>query len=134
METIFDAYVSFPATSEYSLGTLDRIVKLCESVELLEQYFNIEFSCGDGKYYNDYWYWTEGGGLVANYHTEEEYDEVAKYDGKVCFESVPRFRDTNELFKADKDYNFTIKSKETEDGDKVTFYINGKVRSTQIIN
>ena len=132
MYTIFDAYVAFPATSEYSLGTLDRLVKLCESVEMLEQYFNIEFSCGDGKYYNDYWWWTESGSLLANYHTEQEYEEVEKYDGKVCFESVPRFRDTNKLFKADKDYNFTIKSKETEDGDRVTFYINGQKRSTHV--
>ena len=134
METIFDAYVSFPATSEYSLGTLDRLVKLCESVEMVEQYFNIEFSCGDGKYYNDYWRWTEGGSLLANYHTEQEYEEVAKYDGEVCFESVPRFRDTKELFEVDKDYNFTIKSKQTKDGDEVAFFINGKVRSQQCVN
>lgn len=132
MKTLFDAYVSFPATSEYSLGTLDRLVKLCESVEMVEQYFNIEFSCGDGKYYNDYYYWTEGGSLAANYHTEEDYENVAKYDGKVCYESVPRFRDTKELFKADKDYNFSIKSKETDDGDRVTFYINEQKRSTHV--
>jgi len=118
METIFDAYVSFPATSEYSQGTLDRLVKLCESVELLEQYFNIEFSCGDGKYLSD---------------IEDDPKELELYDGNVCYNYAPRERDDGKEFKLNTDYNFTIKSKETKLGDEVTFFINNKVRSKQII-
>jgi hypothetical protein len=48
METLFDAFVSFPATSEYNLGTLDRLHKLLGAVEQVEIDFKIEFSC-DGK-------------------------------------------------------------------------------------
>ena len=53
METHFDAWMKFPATSEYDLGTLDRLYKLLGSVEDIEQSFAIEFSCGDGKYLSD---------------------------------------------------------------------------------
>ena len=134
MDTIFDAYVSFPATSEYNLGTLDRLHKLLGAVEQVEIDFKIEFSCGDGKFYNDYWKWTEDGALIANYHTDEEYEEVAKYDGNVCYLSPPRFVDTGEVFKLNKDYRFTVKNKEYGDDTECRFYINGRERSRRLVH
>jgi hypothetical protein len=130
MQTLFDAYVSFPTTSEYSLGTLDRLMRLCDSVEQMENYFNIEFSCGDGKFYLDFHYnWDQ---YEKSYGTGSE-EDVKKYDGKVCYESLPRFNDTGELFKPNEDYNFTIKSKEVDDGNELTFYINGQKRNTFLL-
>jgi len=116
METHFDAYMKFPATSEYDLGTFDRLRKLLGSVEAIECSFGIEFSCGDGKY-------------MSLLHTEEE---VEKYDGKVCLLTPPRLHAIKmsmlpEQMKADKDHNFTVKYKpKTEEQ---IFYINGKERN-----
>jgi len=115
METHFDAYMKFPATSEYDLGTFDRLHKLLGSVEDIESSFAIEFSCGDGKYMS----------LLAT-------EEVEKYDGKVCLLTPPRLHTIKmsmlpEQMKANKEYRFTIKYKpKTEEQ---IFYINGKERN-----
>ena len=116
METHFDAYMNFPATSEYDLGTFDRLYKLLGSVEDIEQSFAIEFSCGDGKYLSDL-------------NTKEE---IERYDGNVCLLTPPRLNVIKmsmlpEQMKAGKDYNFTVKySPKTE---QQIFYINGKERN-----
>jgi hypothetical protein len=116
METHFDAYMNFPATSEYDLGTFDRLRKLLGSVEDIEQSFAIEFSCGDGKYLSDL-------------NTKEE---IEKYDGNVCLLTPPRLNvikmsQVPEQMKAGKDYRFTVKySPKTE---QQIFYINGKERN-----
>lgn len=116
METHFDAFMNFPATSEYALGTFDRLHKLLGSVEEIECSFAIEFSCGDGKYLSDL-------------NTKEE---IEKYDGKVCLRTPPRFHSIKmsmlpEQMKANKEYRFTIKYKpKTEEQ---IFYINGKERN-----
>ena len=128
MKTKFDAYMSFPA-DEYSFGTFDRLRKYLGSVEAIEQAFQIEFSCGDGKYLGDFWKWTDGGGGLF---TEASDEELEKYDGRVCLETPPRFRTVKmsqvvEQMKTGKDYNFTIKyfpKKEEE-----VYYLNGKERS-----
>lgn len=116
METHFDAYMKFPATSEYDLGTFDRLRKLLGSVEDIEQSFAIEFSCGNGKYLSDL-------------NTKEE---LEKYDGNVCLLTPPRLNVIKmsmlpERMKAGKDYRFTVKySPKTE---QQIFYINGKERN-----
>ena len=116
METHFDAYINFPATSEYDLGTFDRLHKLLGSVEEIECSFAIEFSCGDGKYLSDL-------------NTKEE---LEKYDGNVCLLTPPRLNIIKmsmlpEQMKAGKDYRFTIKySPRTEEQ---IFLINGKERN-----
>ena len=116
METHFDAYMNFPATSEYDLGTFDRLRKLLGSVEDIECSFAIEFSCGDGKYLSDL-------------NTKEE---IEKYDGNVCLLTPPRLvvikmSQVPEQMKAGKDYRFTVKySPKTE---QQIFYINGKERN-----
>ena len=129
METLFDAYISFPA-DEYVEQTVDRLCELLDgNIERVEEDFEIEFSCGDGKFITDFWDDTEGGAIVANFHTDEEYDEVAKYDGKTCLLSPARFWYTKELFKLNKDYRFTVKSFDRGDHTEVRFYINGKERT-----
>jgi hypothetical protein len=116
METHFDAYMNFPATSEYDLGTFDRLRKLLGSVEAIEQSFAIEFSCGDGKYLSDL-------------NTKEE---IEKYDGNVCLLTPPRLNvikmsQIPEQMKAGKDYNFTVKYNPKRE--EQIFYINGKERN-----
>ena len=116
METHFDAYMNFPASSEYDLGTFDRLRKLLGSVEDIECSFAIEFSCGDGKYLSDL-------------NTKEE---IEKYDGNVCLLTPPRLNvikmsQIPEQMKAGKDYRFTVKyNHKTE---QQIFYINGKERN-----
>ena len=116
MDTHFDAYMNFPATSEYDLGTFDRLRKLLGSVEDIESSFEIEFSCGDGKYLSDL-------------NTKEE---IEKYDGNVCLLTPPRLvvikmSQVPEQMRAGKDYRFTIKySPRTEEH---IFLINGKERN-----
>ncbi len=116
METHFDAYMNFPATSEYDLGTFDRLRKLLGSVEDIECSFAIEFSCGDGKYLSDL-------------NTKEE---IEKYDGNVCLLTPPRLNVIKmsmipEQMKAGKDYRFTVKyNHKTE---QQIFLINGKERN-----
>jgi hypothetical protein len=116
METHFDAYMNFPATSEYDLGTFDRLRKLLGSVEDIECSFAIEFSCGDGKY-------------MSRLHTTEA---IEKYDGNVCLLTPPRLNvikmsQVPEQMKPNKDYRFTVKyNPKTEEQ---IFYINGKERN-----
>ena len=119
METLFDAFVSFPATSEYNLGTLDRLHKLLGAVEQVEIDFKIEFSCGDEKFLRD---------------IEDDDVELAKYDGTVCYSSAPRFVDTGEVFKLNKDYRFTVKHRVCGDTTECRFYINGKERSRRLLD
>ena len=116
MDTHFDAYMNFPATSEYDLGTFDRLRKLLGSVEDIECSFAIEFSCGDGKYLSDL----------------DTKEEIEKYDGNVCLITPPRLNVIKmsmlpEQMKAGKDYRFTVKyNHKTE---QQIFYINGKERN-----
>ena len=116
MDTHFDAYMQFPATSEYDLGTFDRLRKLLGSVEEVECSFAIEFSCGDGKYLSDL----------------DTKEELEKHDGNVCLLTPPRLNVIKmsmlpEQMKAGKDYRFTVKySPKTE---QQIFLINGKERN-----
>ena len=116
MDTHFDAYINFPATSEYDLGTFDRLRKLLGSVEDIECSFAIEFSCGDGKYLSDL----------------DTKEEIEKYDGNVCLLTPPRLvvikmSQVPEQMKAGKDYRFTVKyNHKTE---QQIFLINGKERN-----
>ena len=120
MDTHFDAYMKFPATSEYDLGTLDRLYKLLGSVEDIECSFAIEFSCGDGKYLSDL-------------NTKEE---IEMYDGNVCLLTPPRLNVIKmsmlpEQMKSGKDYRLTVKyNPKTEEQ---VFYINSKERSRKEI-
>lgn len=113
METLFDAYIAFPATtSEYYMGTFDRLYKLLQCVEAVERCFDIEFSCGDNKYLSD---------------IEDDMEELEKYDGKVCLDFPPRCASEGKEFELNKEYNFTIKLSPARK--MQYFYINNKERS-----
>jgi hypothetical protein len=135
-EVKLDLYLSFPIDA-YHEPKYAKLVKYCGSVEDVEQNFEIEFSCGDGKYFSDFWKWTEGGALVANWpDTPEGDEEVYKYDGKVCTDTPPRLLAckmsmVHEQMVAGKGYRFTIKYyKKT--GEEV-YYINNKERSSKAV-
>lgn len=128
MEYKFDGMMSFPA-SEYTKSVFDRLAKYIGSIEDIERNFGIEFSCGDGKFSDDLWKWSDNGESIVYAVSIEELD---KYDGNVCLESIPRFTpmkmsEVIEPLKAGKEYRFTIKySPKTEEE---IYYINSRERS-----
>lgn len=123
MNTTLDIYLSFPCGDD---SDFDELVKICGSIEHVEEFFDMEFSCGDGKYLSDLWSWSDNNqGLSANVSDEE----LDKYDGQTDLESLPRFRDTKQLFKTNKSYHFVAKY--SEQNETVTFFLNGKIRSTK---
>lgn len=127
MNTVLDVYLSFPADAETD-RSYDKLHKYLGSVEAIEEAFNLEFSCGDGKFLSDLWEWSENGeGLSATVADEE----LEKYDGNVCLQTPPRLRVIKmsmrpEQMKADKDYRFTIKY--FEKVEEAVFYLNSKER------
>ena len=110
-EKILDVILRFPNPNE---ELLNELINACGSsggcIENVEYYFDISFSCGDGKFLVD---------------IEDDEKELAKYDGMVCFESLPRFADSKVLFKDKKNYRFVIKR---ENGYTV-YLINNRIRS-----
>jgi hypothetical protein len=126
METHYDAYLAFPEssssgyyTSEYYQQSFDRLVKLLGCVEAVEQAFDIEFSCGDGKYFSDF----------QEFPLDES--EWRKYDGEVCLETPPRYGGDGHTLNKNKAYNFKVLyNPKTEEQ---VCYINDKVTSRQSI-
>ena len=107
MTTQLDVHIRFPA-NDWDEEQYNKLHKACGSVEDIEQAFEIEFSCGDGKYLND----------------DLSDEELDRYDGEVCLDSPPRFTETKELFKLNKPYRFTIKY--SEKNEEAVYYINSK--------
>jgi hypothetical protein len=111
MKTLLDVYITFPTDSETD-KSFEKLYKYFGCVENVEEAFDIEFSCGDGKYYSDFHYnWDD---YEAAYGSNEEND-VSKYDGCVCLKSPPRMRSTGQILKIDKLYHFTVKYSEKND-------------------
>jgi len=132
MEIKLNISLKFPLDA-HAEKDYERLVKYCGSVEDVERNFEIEFSCGDGKYFNDFWKWTEAGALVANWPaTPEANEEVFKYDGQVCTITPPRLNAIKmsmvpEQMKAGKNYRFTVKY--SPKAEQEVYYINSKERS-----
>ena len=130
-EVKLDLYLSFPI-QPHQESSYEKLTKYCGSAEDVEINFKIEFSCGDGKYFSDFWKWTDGGALVANWpDTPEGDDEVYKYDGQVCTNTPPRLNAIKmsmmpEQMIAGKNYRFTIKY--FPKVEELVFYINGRER------
>jgi hypothetical protein len=130
-ETKLDLYLSFPIQPHQEQDYV-KLVKYCDGADGVEVNFGIEFSCGDGKYFSDFWKWTEGGALVANWpDTPEADEEVYKYDGIVCTKTPPRLNANKmsmvtEQMKANKGYRFTVKY--FPKVEQEVYYINGKER------
>ena len=122
METHYDAYMAFPVsgegyyTSEYYMGSFDRLVKLLTCVEEIEASFDLEFSCGDDKYLSDF---------------SDDDPDLEQYDGKVCLETPPRLGCDGDLMTAGKEYNFTVKYDPATE--EQIFYIDNKERTRRKI-
>lgn len=125
METHFDAYIAFPVsgsgyyTSEYYQQSFDRLVKLLGCVEAVETAFDIEFSCGDGKYFSDF----------SEYPGDEA--EWRKYDGEVCLETPPRHGSDGDTLEKGKEYNFVVKYDPKQE--EQIYYIDNKEKSRKEI-
>lgn len=131
MDIKLDLNLIFPVV--FGQTSFDKLVKYCGSVEDVEQNFEIEFSCGDGKYFSDFWKWTEGGkGLYA----AEPDEELEKYDGRVCTDTPPRLNSIKmsqvvEQLKAHTIYRFTVKY--YPKNEEEVFYINSRERSRRFV-
>lgn len=110
MEVVLDVYLSFPMPPHQEEDYV-ALHKACGSPEHIEEGFDIELSCGDNKYLSD---------------IEDDEAELAKYDGNVCTNSVPRNRQTGKPFKVGKPYRFTIKY--NEKSEEAVFYLNSRIR------
>lgn len=108
MDTVLDVYLSFPMPPEQEEDFVE-LHKACGSIEHIEEAFDIDFSCGDNKYLPD---------------IEDNHDELAKYDGNTCTDSVPRERNDGKVFKPHKDYRFSIKYSERDE--ELVFFLNNK--------
>ena len=109
MQTKLSAIITFPA----DVDTDPEYIKLWKyfgSVEFIEHAFQMEFSCGDGKFLSKV--------------TEEE---LGEYDGKVCLKTPPRIQATNKLCKLDKPYIFVVKCNDKTEEE--VFYLNSKIVS-----
>ena len=114
MEIKLDICLNFPLDA-YAEKDYERLVKHCGSVEDLEKNFQIEFSCGDGKYMSD----------VSD-------EELEQYDGNICVITPPRLNAIKmsmmpEQMKAGKNYRFTIKY--FPKAEEEVYFINGKERT-----
>ena len=123
--TVLDVYLTFPLPPHQEEDYVE-LHKACESVEDIEENFNIEFSCGDGKYLSDFWEWTESGDALKAVAADEE---LLKYDGNVCTNHPPRYREDKKQFKVDKPYRFTIKY--SEKNEELIFFLNSKEISSK---
>jgi hypothetical protein len=120
MEVVFDEYLKFPMPPHME-EDYTALHKACGSVEDIEEDFDIEFSCGDGKYLRDLWEWSESGDSLRAAVADEE---LEKYDGNVCTDHPPRHREDKKQFKVDKPYRFTIKY--SEHREELVFFLNSR--------
>ena len=110
--------ITFPSVDD------TNYIKLWEyfgSAEAIEQAFDFEFSCGDGKFMSDFWQWSESKEALICTVSDEE---LENYDGNVCLTTPPRFFETKKLLSVDKPHKFVVKcSDKTEEE---VFFLNGK--------
>jgi hypothetical protein len=120
MTTQVDVYLRFPA-DVWEEVQYNKLHKACGSVEHIEQAFGIEFSCGEGKYLEDFYQWSDNEEALVCTVTDEELERL---DGNVSLKEPPRFAESKELFELNKPYRFTIKY--SEKAEESVFYLNGK--------
>jgi len=111
MNTVLEVFLSFPM-SQHLEDQFEELYKTCGSVEAVEEAFDIEFSCGDNKYLSD---------------IENDMEELEKYDGKVCTDSLPRHQFDGKEFMRNKVYQFLIKYLEKDD--ELVYYLNSREMS-----
>lgn len=120
MDTKLDIYLCFPV-DEYTEPEFAKLVKYCGSVEDVEHNFGIEFSCGDGKFFSDFWQWNENKTALKAVVSCEE---MKKYDGVASLETPARFHETKELLKPNKYYSFVVKY--SPKSEEESYLLNGK--------
>lgn len=118
--TQVDVYLRFPA-NDWTEQQFDKLAKYFSGVEDIENSFEIEFSCGEGKYIEDFYQWSDNEEALVCTITDEELERL---DGNVCLQHPPRFRETNEPLKLNKDYRFTVKYNDRTE--EAVFYLNSK--------
>ena len=115
METQIDVYLNFPFDEEKDPELEEEFGKLrkfCGSVEHMEEAFDIEFSCGDGKYLSD---------------IEDDDNELEKYDGEVSTLYPPRNREDRKELAVNKWHRFTAKY--SEKNEELVYFLNRKETS-----
>lgn len=120
MTTQLDIYLKFPA-DDWDEEQYNKLHKACGSVEHIEEAFDIEFSCGEGKYIQDFYQWSDTKQSLYATVTDEELERL---DGNVSLEVPPRFNENKEPFKLNKYYRFTIKY--SEKNEEFVYYLNRK--------
>lgn len=124
METQIDVYLKFPLDEEKDKEIEEdfgKLRKFCGSVEDMEEAFDIDFSCGDGKYLSDLWEWSESGDSLKAAVADEE---LEKYDGNVCTLFPPRRREDRKELATNKWHRFTAKYSEKRE--ELVFFLNNK--------
>lgn len=110
MKTVLDVCISFPLKeNEDCEGGLKELYKFCGTIEDIEKCFDVEFSCGDGKYLSE---------------IEDDEAELEKYDGNVCTLTPPIERRDGKELKANVPHNFVVKYSEQDE--QMVFFLNGK--------
>lgn len=126
MNIVVDALLTFPTEDSESFNI---ILNYFSCIEEFEESFGIEFSCGDEKFFTDFYSWTPSGdGLYANVSDEI----LLHYDGKICLKTPPRFLETKKLLKSKKPYRFSIKHSERTE--EAVFFLNNKEISRKNIS
>lgn len=106
--TTLDVWLTFPLTPEQE----PEFEELCDAlgcIEYVEEAFDMEFSCGDGLFLSD---------------IENDDSLLAKHDGNVCTNSMPRHRFDGKEFIPRKSYRFTAKYLEKHE--EIVFSLNNK--------
>jgi hypothetical protein len=115
METILDLRIKFSPEYDYS-EEIDELIDFCRCVESVENKFEIEISCGDGKFLNDLWdQWKLGTGELSD-------EEFEKYDGEVDWSYPPRDGETKNLL-SNRTHSFVVKMDKDE---CLYYYLDGK--------
>ena len=110
MDTQVDVYISFPA-DEHSEWGYNELHKYLGSPEAIEIAFDMEFSCGDGKF-------------LSNDSDFANDEELSKYDGNVDLDSPPQSFFLGGLLQTNKPYRFTVKY--SESAEEEVYYFNRK--------
>lgn len=115
---IFEIYIRFDETVNEDLFYSD-IFSFFNNIESFEDSFNIEFSCGDGKYLSE---------------IDDDSPDLEKYDGLIDLKYPPKDKETGKVLSSTKTYSFRVKRKPGIDEEypelrECNFYLNGKKRN-----
>lgn len=105
METRLNVSLTFPSDIDTDIS-FKKLRKYFDSIESIESCFGVEFSCGDGKFFEDFYQWTESQQSLICVVSDED---LEKYDGVASLDTPARIRETKKMLKLNKAYRFTVK-------------------------